>query len=89
MKITRNEQIPLEEIQEILRNFWISIKDRECNLGERVLAIGDELKSPLMGHYIGKEQLQFNPALNDISYEYKTLITKITHWMPLPAHPRG
>lgn len=59
---------------------WISVKDRLPDHREEVLAFSPQYKEYMMGHvfeWVGTVVCEFD--------EY--VLTKVTHWMPLPEPP--
>jgi len=67
---------------------WVSVKDRlpNANEGYEVLAI-DKYNEYLVGHLCNANVPPY--GIMTICEAEDQLLQNVTHWMPLPAPPRG
>ena len=79
-----SHEIPVEHIKEITGNFWISVKDALPEHESFVLCctVGYVPRVSLF-HCSNLDYLFLSPDCMRVQF------SGITHWMPIPGHPKG
>ena len=63
---------------------WISVKDRLPEVGGYVVCIAK--RNPFSRFMPMVARIEKNGWVNPITEQY---ISEVTHWMPMPAQPKG